>query len=62
MISSPPTSLPTSAHACGVDDNAAPAEILFPEWVTLTERYRIIFRERRRFLQARSEFSELSEG
>jgi hypothetical protein len=30
-----------------VDDNAAPAEILFPEWVTLTERYGVISRERR---------------
>jgi hypothetical protein len=25
----------------------APAEILFPQWVTLSERYRVIFRERR---------------
>ena len=27
----------------------ATAEILFPEWVTLSERYRVSFRERRRF-------------
>src|ERR1017187_4321806 len=26
----------------------APAEILFPAWVTLSEHYRVIFRERRR--------------
>jgi hypothetical protein len=37
-----------TAHACGADDDAPQTKILFFRWVTLTERYRIIFRERRR--------------
>jgi len=36
-----------TAHACGVDDDAPQTEILFLRWVTLTERCRVIFRERR---------------
>ena len=32
----------------------APAEILFPQWVTLSERYRVIFRERRKDIDFRA--------
>jgi hypothetical protein len=38
-----------TAHACGVDDDAPQTEILFFRWITLTERCRVIFHERRSF-------------
>ena len=41
----PPTSTPL--HACGVDDDAG-FSILFPGWVTSTERYWVTSRKQRR--------------